>query len=233
MGRGHRAGIVGISDRRRSAPQRAIAADAGGRSGTIRLSQCNPSRACVNGSFDRSYQYRSGLLLLQTSSSGSDRMGDAGGDGVESIYRQKAGLMFESAADNSSILSIALGLLIGLLVMGGLLDPLLARDRILFGSTASSLLMIYSLWRWHDPLSTFAFSCETFWEYFFFVFEALAIVYTLMSIVILFLNIDRSGQADAAQERMEREGDFPAVDVFICTYDEPLDILEKSILPAL
>src|ERR1700704_6421961 len=233
MGRRHRAGTVGISDRRRSAPQRAIADDAGGRSGTIRLSQCNPSRACVNGSFDRSYQYRSGLLLLQTSSSRSDRMGDAGGEGGESIYRAKTGLIFESAADNSSILSIDLGLLIGLLVMGRLLDPLLARDRILFGSTAGSLLVIYALWRWHDTLSTFAFSVQTLWEYFFFAFEALAIVYTLMSIVILFRNIDRSGQADAAQNRMEREGDFPPVDIFICTYDEPLEILEKSILTAL
>jgi cellulose synthase (UDP-forming) len=33
-------------------------------------------------------------------------MGDAGGADVESIYRQKGGMMFESAADNSSILSI-------------------------------------------------------------------------------------------------------------------------------
>ncbi len=141
--------------------------------------------------------------------------------------------MFETAADNSSILSIDLGLLIGLLVMGRLLDPLLARDRILFGSTAGSLLMIYALWRWQDTLPTFAFSVQNLWQYFFFAFEAIAIVYTMMSIVILFRNIDRSGQADAAQDRMEREGDFPAVDIFICTYDEPLEILEKSILTAL
>jgi cellulose synthase (UDP-forming) len=160
-------------------------------------------------------------------------MGNAVGDGVESIHRQKGGLMFESAADNSSILSIDLGLLIGLLVMGRLLDPLLARDRILFGSTAGSLLMIYALWRWHDTLPTFAFTAQNLWEYFFFAFEALAIVYTMMSIVILFRNIDRSGQADAARDKMERECEFPPVDIFICTYDEPLEILEKSILTAL
>jgi cellulose synthase (UDP-forming) len=141
--------------------------------------------------------------------------------------------MLESAADNSSILSIDLGLLIGLLVMRRLLDPLQARDRILFGSTAGALLMMYALWRWHDTLPTFAFSVQILWEYFFFALEALAIVYTLMSIVILFRNIDRSGQADAAQSRMEREGDFPPVDIFICTYDEPIEILEKSVLTAL
>src|SRR5260370_1562199 len=141
--------------------------------------------------------------------------------------------MLVSGADNSSILSIDLGLLIGLFVMGRLLDPLVARDRILFGSTAGSLLMIYAVWRWHDTLPTFAFSVQNLWQYFFFGFEALAIVYTLMSIVILFRNIDRSGHADAAENRMERDGDFPPVDIFICTYDEPIEILEKSILTAL
>ncbi len=141
--------------------------------------------------------------------------------------------MFESAADNSSILSIDLGLLIGLFVLQRLLDPLLTRDRILFGLTTGSLLIMYALWRWHDTLPTFAFSVQNFWQYFFFAFEALAIVYTLMSIVILFRSIDRSGQADDAQKKMEREGDFPPVDIFICTYDEPLEILERSILTAL
>jgi cellulose synthase (UDP-forming) len=141
--------------------------------------------------------------------------------------------MFESAADNSSILSIDLGLLIGLLVLQRLLDPLLTRDRILFGLTTGSLLIMYALWRWHDTLPTFAFSVQNFWQYFFFAFEALAIVYTLMSIVILFRSIDRSGQADDAQKKMERKGDFPPVDIFICTYDEPLEILERSILTAL
>src|SRR6266550_5841096 len=127
--------------------------------------------------------------------------------------------MFESAADNSSILSIDLGLLIGLLVLRRLLDPLLMRDRILFGSTTGSLLIMYALWRWHDTLPTFAFSVQSLWQYFFFAFEALAVVYTLMSIVILFRSIDRSGQADDAQKKMEREGDFPPVDIFVCTYD--------------
>jgi cellulose synthase (UDP-forming) len=152
---------------------------------------------------------------------------------MESIHRQKGGLMFESAADSSSILSIDLGLLIGLLVMGRLLDPLQARDRILFGSTAGTLLIMYAIWRWHDTLPAFAFSVQNLWQYFFFAFEALAIVYTLMSIVILFRNVDRSGQADAAQNKMECERNFPAVDIFICSYDEPLEILEKSILTAL
>lgn len=160
-------------------------------------------------------------------------MGDAGRVGMESLHRQKAGLMFETAADNSSIISIDLGIMVGLFVLTRLLDPSSMRDRILFGSTAGTLLVIYALWRWHDTLPTFAFSGQALWQYFFFAFEALAISYTLMSIVILFRSINRSEQADIAQRRMEAAGDFPAVDVFICTYDEPLEILETSILTAL
>jgi cellulose synthase (UDP-forming) len=160
-------------------------------------------------------------------------MGDAGGVGMESLHRQKAGLMFETAADNSSIVSIDVGIMLGLMVLARLLDPSVMRDRILFGSTAGTLLAIYAVWRWHDTLPAFAFSVQAGWQYLFFAFEALAISYTLMSIVILFRSIDRSAQADLAQHRMEAGGDFPAVDVFICTYDEPLEILETSILTAL
>jgi cellulose synthase (UDP-forming) len=141
--------------------------------------------------------------------------------------------MFETAVDNASILSIDLGLLIGLLVLQRLLDPWSGRDRILFGMTAASLLIMYAVWRWHDTLPVFAFSTSNLWQHLFFAFEALAIVYTLMSIVILCRHTDRSAQADEAQDKLEREAAFPPVDVFICTYDEPAEVLERSVLTAL
>jgi cellulose synthase (UDP-forming) len=140
--------------------------------------------------------------------------------------------MFETAADVSSILSIDIGLLIGLLVLAQMLDPAQSHDRVLFGTIAALLLVTYALWRWHDTLPS-ASSVQGWWQYLFFAFEALAIAYTLTSIVILFRSIDRSGQADAAERQMEQAGDYPAVDVFICTYDEPLEVLERSILTAL
>lgn len=141
--------------------------------------------------------------------------------------------MFETATDSASILVIDLGLLIGLLVLKRLLDPLLGSHRALFGATTGSLLVLYAVWRWHDTLPPFAFSAQGFWQYFFFAFEAVAILYTLMSIAILCRNISRSAQADEAQKKLESSGEFPAVDIFICTYDEPLEILERSILTAL
>src|SRR6266481_6843594 len=91
MARRHSPGVACLSDRRRSPPQRAVADDAGGRSDTIRLSQRDPRGTRVNGSFDQPYAYGdgNGLFLLQTASSGSDRLGNAGGDGVESVYGHK------------------------------------------------------------------------------------------------------------------------------------------------
>ena len=49
--------------------------------------------------------------------------------------------MFPTASDNMSILSIDLGILVGLLVMAQLLDPLRARDRMLFGITTAAFLI--------------------------------------------------------------------------------------------
>jgi len=60
-----------------------------------------------------------------------------------------------------------------------------------------------------------------------------AILYTLMSIVILFRFKDRSTEADREEARLEASGDWPAVDIFICTYNEPQEVVEKSIIPAL
>ena len=40
-------------------------------------------------------------------------------------------------------------------------------------------------------------------------------------------------QADSAEALLDRSGDWPSVDVFICTYNEKLEVLEKAIIAAL
>ena len=142
-------------------------------------------------------------------------------------------MMFPTASDAMSILTIDIGILIGLLAMARLLDPLRGRDRILFGLTTAAFLVIYALWRWNDTLPPLAPSSQSLWPRLFILFELIAILYTLMSIVILFRSTDRTVQADAAQRRLVADNAFPAVDVFICTYDEPLEVVERSILSAL
>ncbi|MGJ4894404.1 glycosyltransferase family 2 protein [Bradyrhizobium oligotrophicum] len=141
--------------------------------------------------------------------------------------------MFPLPSNDASVLTTDLGVLLGLLVMARLLDPTRRRDRLLFGATAASFLLIYTLWRWHDTLPVFDLTLQALWPRLFITLEIVAISYTLMSILILTRSVDRSGQADAAQAALAARGEQPAVDVFICTYDEPMEIVERSILAAL
>ncbi len=119
--------------------------------------------------------------------------------------------MFPSPSDDGSILIVNAGLLIGLLVMTRLLNPRRTVDRILFGLTTAAFLVIYALWRWADTLPGLALSAQSLWPRLFISFESIAILYTLLSIVILFRSIDRSSAADAAQLKLAAEHEYPAV----------------------
>ena len=141
--------------------------------------------------------------------------------------------MFPSSPDVSAVLTTDLGILLGLLVMAGLLDRASAAARILFGATAATFILCYAAWRWHDTLPRLEPGLDHLWPYLFFAFEMVAILYTLMSIVILFRFKDRSREADREEARLSRSGEWPAVDIFICTYNEPREVVEKSIIPAL
>jgi cellulose synthase (UDP-forming) len=141
--------------------------------------------------------------------------------------------MFPSASSDASVLTLDIGILIGLLVMARLLDPSRSRDRLLFGITTATFLITYALWRWNDTLPGFELSAQALWSRLFIAFESIALLYTLMSIIILVRSVDRSGQADRAQAALARGRLYPAVDVFICTYDEPIEVVERAILGAL
>jgi cellulose synthase (UDP-forming) len=141
--------------------------------------------------------------------------------------------LFPSPQDLSAVLNVDLGILVGLLVMAGLLERTDAFARVLFGATTAAFILCYAAWRWHDTLPHVEPSAERIWPYIFFAFEMIAILYTLMSIVILFRLKDRSGEADREEARLTASGDWPAVDIFICSYNEPLEVIERSIVPAL
>jgi cellulose synthase (UDP-forming) len=141
--------------------------------------------------------------------------------------------MFASPADAASVLVLDLGILLGLFAMSRLLVPERAADRAVFGAFTAVLILTYAVWRWHDTLPRLEPTIEALWPYLFFLFEAVAITYTLLSIVILLRRSDRSAEAAFAERQLGEAGFWPAVDIFICTCNEPLDVLEKSILPAL
>ncbi|AOO81232.1 glycosyltransferase family 2 protein [Bosea vaviloviae] len=141
--------------------------------------------------------------------------------------------MFPSPPDLTSVLLADLGICLGLLTMAGLLDRAHGTARALFGGTAALFILAYAAWRWQETLPPLEPNFDQIWPYLFLAFEFTAILYTLMSIIILVRFKDRSDEADREEARLRQSGDWPAVDVFICTYSEPLDVVEKSIVAAL
>jgi len=141
--------------------------------------------------------------------------------------------MFSSPQDLSSVLTFDGGVLIALLLLCGLLPRSSFFGRFIFGATAASIIGTYAVWRWQETIPAFEWTSASLWPHVFFAFEVIAILYTMLSIIILMRWIDRSKEADFGEKYLNAYGEWPAVDIFICTYNEPLDVIEKSIIPAL
>lgn len=123
------------------------------------------------------------------------------------------------------------------LAVVGLFTCLTHRDqwaaRAGFGAVTALLLVNYAAWRIRDTLPDAHSGFATVWAYAFLFFEMLAIGYTLFSIVVMLCRTDHSKTADAGERRLRAQGDaVPAVDILIATYNEGLDILEKTIIAA-
>ncbi|HEV7318242.1 MAG TPA: cellulose synthase catalytic subunit [Ensifer sp.] len=141
--------------------------------------------------------------------------------------------MFAPPSDVVTVLIFDLGVILGFYLLCLLLKPERMLDRILFSAVTAGLIVIYTIWRWTDTLPEAGTAVERLWPTVFFACEFIAILYTLLSIMILLRRIDRSPEADIALELRNSLNRWPAVDIFICTYNEPIEVLEKSILLAL
>lgn len=105
--------------------------------------------------------------------------------------------------------------------------------RMVFGALTALLLMRYAVWRVVATMPPSDLGFETLFAWVFLAFELTAIVYTLMSIHMLVGRRDNTKLADLGEAELRRRGDkVPAVDVFICTYNEELAVLEKTIIAA-
>src|SRR5450755_901912 len=233
LGRGHGASRARFSNPWRRGARRSGAGEPDVGPHALRPAHCDAQWPADDGTLDRSHQHGARLFLLPPPAPRRHRVGGAGRDRMESLCWSKGALMFPTASDKASVVTIDLGILLGLLVIARLLNPGRACDRVLFGLTTAAFLVIYALWRVCDTLPAFALTAQSLWPRLFIAFELIAILYTLMSILILFRSADRTAQADAAQFRLAAENAHPAVDVFICTYDEPIEVVERSILSAL
>lgn len=141
-------------------------------------------------------------------------------------------MFFNVDDDLAGVLLFDLGIALMFIVFSAIADRERLADRILFGSVTILSLVLYLSWRWLDTLPDPEMTGSSLWAYFYFAFETVSVVYALGSISILFRMSDWSSEADDAQAQMKTQGAYPSVDVFICTYNEPINILEKSVIGA-
>lgn len=108
-----------------------------------------------------------------------------------------------------------------------------APDRALFGCFAGVLLVRYAIWRTTQTLPGPDHGFASVWAYAFYAFEMISVIYTLAAIVVMVRRRDGTPVADHGEAMLRQAGDrVPAVDVFIATYNEELQILEKTIIAA-
>lgn len=130
-------------------------------------------------------------------------------------------------------LQAGLGVLIAVALLALLLTPRRAFDRALMALATTPPILIYLHWRYTRTLPAYDLAFEPIWARLFFTFEALSIVYSLGAVLITLRHSETRVQADAAEAALAASGNWPAVDVMIRAYNEPLAVLEKSILAAL
>lgn len=140
--------------------------------------------------------------------------------------------LFNDYLDSQMLVQINAGaLLIAVLCLRA--DRRRGAERWLFGAAAAVLLMVYYLWRITQTLPPWRLDFPSLWAYVFVGFEGMTIAYTLISIVTLTRTSDYSAQADAGEAALRQHRHAPAVDIFIATYNEGIDVLEKTIVAAL
>jgi len=91
----------------------------------------------------------------------------------------------------------------------------------------------YMVWRWTSTLPPIGWSLDWIVGLVFVAIETLAAIGATLSLVTLARLKSRSAEADRNAAWLARQPRQPRVDVFICTYNEGPDILERTIVGAL
>ncbi len=139
---------------------------------------------------------------------------------------------------NPIISTLLEGAVPGLLVAGAMLVilPWLSRDsrwRVIPIAATLTLTLHYLYWRATVTIppmadfSNFAFGCL------FFAIEFIAVTGSILSYVTLLRVRSRTAEADTNHEWLFSHPTMPLVDVFICTYNEDKEILDRTILGAM
>ncbi len=100
--------------------------------------------------------------------------------------------------------------------------------RAFAAAVAAFLLLRYAVWRWSAPLPANGLA-EAVWSRAFLLLESLSILSNLLVLFFMSRTLDRSPEADAGRDSPLQGA---PVDVFVCTYNEGHEILERTILGA-
>lgn len=140
--------------------------------------------------------------------------------------------MLWSATDTAEALLINAMIAMCALMLFSITRPDRAFDRAMLGVIGIALLMNYIHWRIDHALPDIIMGPAFAWQATFLGFEILTVVCGLSSFTIMMAVTDRSAEADAAAPRFAARGEWPAVDILICTYNEPEIIVGRAILCA-
>lgn len=127
-----------------------------------------------------------------------------------------------------------LALLLGMLILFG--GVRYSRTGII--ATLGATMLYYLHWRISQTIPWSGSLAQLWWPLTCLFVEVAALFDATILLAILSRPTDRSGEADAGEALLRTRWDngaenLPAVDVFIATYNEPRDVLEKTILGCL
>lgn len=91
----------------------------------------------------------------------------------------------------------------------------------------------YLWWRLEATMVPLSFDPEAIWMWLFLTLELCATLVLAWHFVVLIKPSDRSPEADEAEARLRERKEVPGVDVLIPTYNEPEDILKRTIRAAI
>jgi cellulose synthase (UDP-forming) len=94
------------------------------------------------------------------------------------------------------------------------------------------LLLRYLYWRLTETLPPFEFTLAGLWPYLFLAFELASALMTMITYLTLSRHTDRTPEVEAALPELEALPPFKVV-LLIPTYNEPLQVLERTILGAM
>jgi len=90
----------------------------------------------------------------------------------------------------------------------------------------------YVWWRFSATLVPFSAGPEALWTWFFAALELGATLVLTWHFVVLIKPSDRRGEADRAEALLRAKGEVKGVDILVPTYNEPEDVLRRTILAA-